>query len=351
MNTILKTLLFEWEERELPSIIEREKNLKKYLNLSVPKNINIFITGSSSKMSSKEIPTELRGRSLEEKISPLSFSEFLNFEKINIDFEKIEYLEDEKVKILSALNEYLMWGGLPEIVLSETAQKREIIQEYYKTVIRKDISERSGIKNEENLKALLLLLLNSTSYSISKLYNTLKSINYKIGKATLQKYLSSIENSFFLNNNFIFSYKIKNSLQYPRKNYFIDNGFVRSLSTKFSNNYSRLYENLVFIELQRRIDSDTEINYWKDELNKNEVDFVIRKNTEIVRLIQVCYDILDSDTKEREIKGIIKASKKLNCNNLLIINNELEKEEVISGKSVKFIPLWKWLVQDKLQEV
>ncbi len=306
--------------------------------------IKIFVTGSSSKMSSREIPTELRGRCLEIKVSPLSFKEFLKFKSIKINFEAASYSENEKAKVSKALEEYLLYGGMPEVVLTSAERKIEILQGYYRTVIRRDISQRFKIKNEEGLKALLLLILNSTSYSITKLYNTLKSLNYKIGKTTLLNYLSYIENSYFMESVFIFSYKIKDQLQYPRKIYFIDNGFITALSTKFSKDFGRLYENLVFQELKRRADYQTEIFYWKNRAGR-EVDFVLREQSKITRLIQVCYDINDPVTRDREIKALLMASKELKCDDLMIINQDIDRAEKIKMKEIKFIPLWRWLME------
>lgn len=307
-------------------------------------NMRIFVSGSSSRMSEEEIPTELRGRFLEIKIFPLSFKEFLKFKKLSFDFKILDYSEKEKPLILKALAEYLTYGGLPEIVLTEENKKFELAQSYYSTVIKRDIVERYKIKNEESLKALLKLFLDSKEYSISKSYNNLKSLGYEIGKSTLQKYISYIENSYFTFSLPIFSYKIKDQMQYPKKIYFIDNSFINSISTKFLNNFGKLYENTVAVELKRR---KKECYYWKN-IEKEEVDFVIKNDTKINQLIQVCYDITDPDTKKREIRALLKASKGLKCNNLLIINQSYSGEENLEWfgikRKVKFIPLWKWLL-------
>ena len=307
-------------------------------------DIKIFVSGSSSRMSEKEIPTELRGRFLEIKIFPLSFLEFLKFKKLDFDFKILDYSEKERPLILKALSEYIIFGGLPEIVLIDENKKFELAQSYYSTVIKRDIVERYKIKNEESLKALIKLLLNSKEYSISKSYNTLKSLGYEIGKSTLQKYISYIESSYFAFNISIFSYKIKDQMQYPKKIYFVDNSFINSISTKFSNDFGRLYENIVAIELRRK---RKECYYWKNT-EKEEVDFILKNNSKIEQLIQVCYDISEPDTKRREIRALLKASKDLKCKNLLIINqNYFGEEEVewfgINGK-INFIPLWKWLL-------
>ena len=308
-------------------------------------DLRIFVSGSSSRMSEEEIPTELRGRFLEIKIFPLSFTEFLKFKRLSFDFKLLDYSEKEKPLILKALTEYIKYGGLPEIVLIDENKKFELAQSYYATVIKRDIVERYKVKNEESLKALLKLLLDSKEYSISKTYHTLKSLGYDVGKSTVQKYISYIENSYFAFSVPIFSYKIKDQMQYPQKIYFIDNVFINSISTRFSDNMGRLYENMVAVELKRR---KKENYYWKNT-EKEEVDFVIRAGTAVKQLIQVCYDISDQDTKKRELRSLLKASKDLKCDNLLIINENHSGVEEVEWfglkRSVKFIPLWKWLLE------
>lgn len=308
-------------------------------------DMRIFVSGSSSRMSEEEIPTELRGRFLEVKVFPLSFREFLKFKKLDFDFRILDYSEKEKPLILKALTEYLIYGGLPEVTLIDENKKFELAQSYYSTVIKRDIVERYNVKNEGSLKALLKLLLDSKEYSVSKSYNNLKSLGYEIGKSTLQKYISYIENSYFAFSLPIFSYKIKDQIQYPKKVYFIDNVFINSISTKFLNNFARLYENIVAIELKRR---KRECYYWKNR-EKEEVDFIIKDDIRISQLIQVCYDITDPDTKKREIRALLRASKDLKCNNLLIINRDYFGEENLEWfeikRKIKYIPLWKWLLE------
>lgn len=308
--------------------------------------IRIFVTGSSSKMSSKEIPTELRGRFIELKVFPLSFEEYLRFKNAAADLKMASRSENEKAKIIKAFSKYLEFGGMPEVVLADDARKIDIIHNYYNTLIRRDIIERFKIRNEESLKALLSLLLNSTSYSISKLYNTLKSLNFEVGKGTIQSYLSYIENSYFLYSLPLFSFKIKDQMQYPRKIYIIDNGFITAISSKFSKNLGRLHENLIFLELKRRLAGEPkqEIYYWRNQ-QKEEVDFVIKDGLKVKQLIQACYDITDYDTKKREIKALVKASKELRCNNLVVITEDKEGQEKAGNKKIKYAPLWKWLLE------
>jgi len=305
-------------------------------------DIALFVTGSSSKVSSHEIPTELRGRCLEVKVFPLSFTEFLAFKEIPIDCQSAQYSENERATVVKALEEFLYYGGMPEVVLAPEEKKIEILQQYYSTVVSKDISERFRIRNDDALKALLRLLINSNRYSISKIYNSLKSMGYAVGKTSLANYIGYIESSYFLISIPVISPKIKEQMQCPRQCYLIDNGFISALSTRFAKNYGRLFENAVALELMRRADFDTTIYYWKDRFGK-EVDFVIKVGTEVRQLIQVCYEISHPDTKERETSAILRASLELKCDNLLVITGDSEGTEEVHNKTIQFIPLWKWL--------
>jgi predicted AAA+ superfamily ATPase len=308
-------------------------------------DLKMFVTGSSSKVSSREIPTELRGRCLEVEVFPLSFKEFLRFKNTKIGLKAVQYSDNESRKLARMLDEYILHGGMPEVVLAAKEKKSEILQQYYGTVVRRDIIERFKVKNEEGLKAMLRLLLNSTQYSVSRMYDTLKSLNYEIGKTTLLNYLNYVESSYFIHSLPIFSPKVKDQLQYARKVYFIDHGFINTLSTRFSKNIGRIYENIVAIELLRRFSKkDVELYYWKDRRGK-EVDFVVKDGTKIGELIQVCYDIKHYDTKKREINALQRASEELKCKRLLVITGDYEGTEEFRNKRITFVPLWKWLLR------
>jgi hypothetical protein len=307
-------------------------------------DMQIVVTGSSSKVSSREIPTELRGRCLEIRVYPLSFKEYLSFKGIQIDVNAAQYSENERAKIAKPLEDYLYYGGMPEVVLAPEEKKIELLQQYYQTVVSKDIAERYRIRNDEALRALLRLMVNSTQYSISKTYNSLKSMGHAVGKTSLARYIGYIESSYFLISIPVLSPKIKEQMQCPRKAYLIDNGFITALSTRFSKNMGRLYENAVAIELLRRSGHDTEVHYWKDRFGK-EVDFVVRNGNTVQQLIQVCYDIEHPDTKAREINALLRASEELRCDDLMIITGGYEGEEAVKGNMIKFVPLWKYLIE------
>ncbi|PIR61547.1 MAG: AAA family ATPase [Candidatus Pacebacteria bacterium CG_4_10_14_0_8_um_filter_43_12] len=277
--------------------------------------IQLFITGSSSKMSSAELPTELRGRAWEVKVIPLSFVEFLRFKQTSIDFEKVVYVKDELARFQFLFDEYLTYGALPAVVLTAVEKKQELLQSYFQTVVQRDIAERYKIGNDIALKTLLKLLLNSSYITISKLHNNLKSMNIPVGKSTIQNYLSYIESSYFMDELYIHNPAVINQLQVPRKVYFVDTGFMTALSTKFSKNTERLFENVMFRKLAQENET---VHYYKDDKG-NEVDFVILSEGRATALYQVCANLIDEETQKREVRSLIKAGATLNCQNLNLV--------------------------------
>ncbi|MCJ7739895.1 ATP-binding protein, partial [Candidatus Microgenomates bacterium] len=267
----------------------------------------IFVTGSSSKMGSQELPTELRGRSWEIKVNPLSWNEYLRF-------KQIQKKQDSNL-LKFTFDEYLLWGGLPEVVLSPDDKKHEILQNYFDVMLKRDIMERYFVRKEELLKTILRLLVNSTAISVSRIYNQLKSLGINLGKDTIIKYLSYIQSSYFTGFLYYYSPKMINQLLYPRKIYLVDNGFITALSTKFSKNFGRLFENWMYGVLKT---ANTDIYYSKNRLGK-EVDFITMKEGTTQALYQVCYDMTDFETRKREIDNLISFGQKLNCRNLNIV--------------------------------
>ena len=307
-------------------------------------NIQLIITGSSSKLSSKEIPTELRGRCMNIELLPLSFPEFLKFKGTGIDVKSLQYSDSEKNRVLKILEEYLRYGGMPETVNYDTRKKAETAREYIKLIVSRDIVERYKIRKRQSVDVLINLLLNSTYFTYSKLYSSLRG-EYEIGKGSIIRYMEYIRTSYLIFETQQIYQKIKPMFKSPRKIYFIDNSFITFLSLKFSENFGRLMENLVAIELQRRKSQSPLLDfyYWKDYQGK-EVDFVLKEDSQIKELIQVCYDIKDFETKERELKALVKASRELRCDNLRVITWDYEAKEEVRGKTIKFMPLWEWLL-------
>ncbi|MGB7295576.1 MAG: ATP-binding protein [Candidatus Aminicenantales bacterium] len=310
------------------------------------KKCRIFLTGSSSKLMSREIATQLRGRTTRYEVFPFSFREILSAKGIQLK-KDIAY-SMERFSIKNYLDEYLTMGGFPEIVLEESQDLRmRILKEYLETMFFRDLVERHRIRNQPLLRELMKFLATNTAniFSANAYFKWTKN-TYPLTKRTLLNYIGYLEDTglFFLVRKFSFS--LKEQTLRPRKCYIIDNGLRTAYGFKFSEDKGKNLENAVFIELLHRKATNplAEIFYWQDH-KKREVDFVVRQGRDVRELIQVCDRIDDFRVKEREIRALTGASEELRCDNLSVITFDYEKEETISGKKVVFKPLWKWLIE------
>lgn len=298
--------------------------------------LNIIITSSRKSLIIPNKP--LRGRLLSYEFYPLSFKEFLKFKNINIEKTTAGIGKIEK-----ALEEYIIYGGFPEAVLLEDKiDKIRLINSYFKGIIGLDIAEIS--KESINIvETFGRYIIDSTYFSASKCLNYFKTLGYKIGKQTildLEKYSQLSYLFFFIQ---IFSRNIKDRNQYPRKAYLGDTSFMNAISGK--KDMGKLFENVVLLKLKRKLPQNQEINYWKKP-NGAECDFVIREGLDIKKLIQVVYEIKDEKTRKREINGIMECAKEFGLDEGLIITKDYEGMEKIQNKKIKYIPLWKWLLEN-----
>lgn len=309
------------------------------------KKFHIFLTGSSSKLLSKEISTHLRGRAINFEVLPFSFKEILSVK--GIELEKNIIYSQKRFSIRKHLKDYLEIGGFPEIVLEKNSTlKIRILKEYMETMFFRDLVERYRIKNQSLIRELIKYLTTNIAslFSLNAFYKWIKQ-SYPVTKRTLINYIAFLEDIglFFLIRKF--SYSLKEQVQTPRKCYIVDNGFRHAYGFRFSEDKGKVLENVVFLELRHRQIKNPlmSIFYWQD-YKKREVDFVIMEGKNITTLIQVCANTDDFKTKGRELKSLVKAGNELKCRDLLVITLDYDKKEIIEGKNIIFKPLWKWLI-------
>jgi hypothetical protein len=288
---------------------------------------------------SQEIATSLRGRTLDYLILPFSFKECLSLKDINYQ----KYLSsEEKAKILNIFSNYFSWGGYPEILLY-ARERKKIINEIIEVTIFRDLMERYNLRNLKVIKLMFNYLVQGRAFSIHKFYNYLKSLNIKVSKNSLYNYLEYFNDAYIFFPLRRFSWSLKNIEQSIPKIYSVDNGLIEAIVAE--NKGSKL-ENLVFLSLLRKeLKPNKEIFYYLSS-NSEEVDFVIKKGKKIMALIQASFSLSNYQTKEREVKALIKASQELNCSNLVIITYNEEGEEIIKDKKINYIPAWKWLLEE-----
>jgi predicted AAA+ superfamily ATPase len=298
-------------------------------------NLQVYVSGSSSKLLSKEIATSLRGRTITYYVYPFSFREYLRAK----GFKTETYLSSsQKAFLLNFLDKFLN-GSYPEAVFFED-EKEKILREIMDVTIYRDVVERFKVKNIKVLKLLLKNLIASTYFSVHGFYKYLKSVGIKVSKNTLYSYVDNFIDAMVLFTLKSYSESYKKKEQTVPKPYFVDNGLlvVNGIESK-----GRLMENAVFMELIRRnFSTDNSLFYFDSQ---KEVDFVLKEEGKIARLIQVCYDIDDFKTKERELSALAKAGDELKCNDMVVITYDYENAEDYKGREIKFVPLWKWLIE------
>ncbi len=298
---------------------------------------NIYITGSNSKLLSSEIATSLRGRTLSYEVYPLSFSEYLMFENIEIDL----YSSKSLAYIRNAEAKFLKDGAFPEILFLEEQYANKTLQEYFNVLLYKDLSERYNITNTISLKFFLKRIISSTTkqISINKIYNELKSSGIKIGKNTLYEFLEYVQNIYLAFTLQRYDNSLVNKELGERKIYTVDIGLNNAVEFRFSDNIGKSLENAVFLELKRK---GKQLFYYRD--TSSECDFIVQEANKIVKAIQVTYDMSDEEASKREIKGLLSACKKLNLSNGYIITYDREDEIIEDEISITLTPFYKWVL-------
>ena len=298
------------------------------LGLSRKKNIDLYVTGSNSKMLSSDIVTEFRDKAINIHLQPLSFEEFFNY--------KGGYKTE-------AFEEYLRYGGMPLAVLKNSEQeKKEYLTRLFETTYFKDILEHNNLNKSESLDELCTILSSECGHLINadKIANTYESNKKEnIDKATVSKYINFFVDAFILNPVERYDLKGKNRIGALRKYYFTDNG-LRNARLNFSSlDEGQMLENLVYNEL---IYNGYMVNvgvYDKVEKNKNgvsvkksyEIDFLATKNNRMY-YIQVANDISDEETKNREIKPYI--SLKDQIQKIIVVNKSLSEMKDSNGFTI-----------------
>lgn len=287
-----------------------------YVRGKLDQGYQVVVTGSNASLLSRELGTKLTGRHISRELFPFSFLEFC------------EFLDKEKNA--AAVADYLHLGGFPQYL---QFNEDEILNALINDILYRDIIVRFGIRDERSMKRLLLFLAGNVGNLItaSKLKQSLEVKS----TATVQEYLSHLEQAYVISLLPKFSYSYKTQLANPRKAYFIDNGLQRVISPSFTQDQGRKLENAVFWALRREF---SELYYYNE--NNKECDFVVCKNSSPVQLIQVCWQ-LSAENIARERDGLIDAMNFFHFEQGTIITFDQEDKMIVDGKIIDVIPFWK----------
>ena len=287
------------------------------LGLSRETNIDLYVTGSNSRMLSSDIITQFRDKATNIAMGPLSFKEFYEY---------------AGVAATEAIYEYMQYGGMPLAVLKEEAEKKSYLTELFETVYFKDIVEHNQLRKSESLDELCNVISSSTGSLLNaeKIANTYKSVKKeKINKQTVEKYIGYFKDSFLIREATRYDLKGRSEIGALRKYYFVDTG-LRNARLNFAYpDEGQMLENIVYNELLYdgysvnvgAFESIEKDRAGKSVRKSNQVDFYATRGNRRY-YIQVCADISDAETRKREIRPYI------------LLNDEITKIIVIN-KPVK----------------
>lgn len=302
-------------------------------------NCEVYITGSSARMLSREIASQMRGRALSWEMFPFSFREFLDSREID---SAGPLSSKKRLTIQKAFEGYWQSGGFPEVTELDRMLRIRIHQEYWGAMLFRDLIERHGISHPKAVTDLAHWLVDNTAslYSVNSLTGYLKSLGHKAPKPAVSDYLDWFEDAYVLFTVRIFDASLKRANVNPKKIYCVDHGLVTSVSSGILINSGHLLENLVFAALRR---TTPDIFYYRTKSGQ-EVDFVCRRRDGSRMLVQVCESMVDPQTKKREVSALTDAMSELGLRHgTIVTRGETDRISVDAG-TIEVTPAWRFLL-------
>ncbi|MFA6498517.1 MAG: ATP-binding protein [Desulfurivibrionaceae bacterium] len=299
----------------------------------------VYITGSSAHMLSREIATQMRGRALSWEMFPFSFKEFLDSQKIA---SAPPFSAKARLLVQKGFEDFWERGGFPEVADLDRRLRIKTHQEYFNAVLFRDLVERHDVSHPKAITDLAHRLVDNIAslYTVNSLTGYLKSMGHKAPKATVSEYLAWFEDAYFLFTVRIFDASLSRANANPKKVYCIDHSLVTSVSSGILVNSGHLLENLVFTAL-RRITPD--ICYVKTRSGR-EVDFIARLEDRSRMLVQVCESLADPQTRKRELAALAEAMAELKLATGIIVTRGEEGQVELEAGKVAIVPAWRFLL-------
>ncbi len=268
--------------------------------------IDLFLSGSSAKLLSREVATSMRGRAVEAVVYPFSFRETLRHHGREPQKPSGRTTKAERSSLEKDFLNYLGAGGFPEAQGLDSRDRQELLKGYVDVVLLRDVIERHAVSHPIALRWMVRQLLGNPagSFSVNKFYGDLKSQGIAVAKDTLHSYLGHLEDAFLVRVVSIATDSERRRRVNPRKVYPIDPGLIPIFDRSGKANLGHALETCVLLELDRR---GAEVSYVYTPEGR-EVDFLARYPSGREELIQVCASLDDPDTRERELRALIEAA-------------------------------------------
>ena len=303
--------------------------------------VQLCITGSSSKLLSSEVATQLRGRSLDMEVFPLSFGEFLEFNGIVKNIPEAPYSSRTAGILRNAMSRYLEEGGFPDVQGENLRIRNKLLQEYVNAVVLRDVIERHEISSVQALRYTLDYIIHNYARKISTraISGTLKAAGVPNNREYISDYLRYFADAYLIYPVSIRTDSVAVRRTNPDKYYMVDTGLVRAMTPKNDAEKGWLLENLVFMQLRR---GNNKIEYYVNKKG-SEVDFLVTDlDSKARRLIQVAWNMEKEETKDRELTAIRLAMDEIKVKNCTIVTWDTEG---VLEDGIKIEPVWKFCLE------
>ncbi|MFA5296293.1 MAG: ATP-binding protein [Methanoregulaceae archaeon] len=288
----------------------------------------VILTGSNAALLSGELATRLTGRYLQIELFPFSFREYLSLK--GVDHARLT--TGEKASLLNHFDYYLENGGFPEFLKTGD---NELLRRTYEDILFRDIVARFGIRDVKMFRQMARYLFSNFTKDAS--YHSLKNALGIKSAMSVRSYVQYLGEAYLVFELFNYSPSLKKQYAGTKKFYVADNGIRNAVSLRFSGDWRRMLENLVFLELRRR----GEVCYfWREKL---ECDFLIEKKGRLVAALQ-CSCTIGEENRKRELSGLSAAMDRWDIGTGTIITYNQEGEvQLPEGRTANLVPAWKWL--------
>lgn len=305
-------------------------------------SITLYLSGSSSRMLSKEIASILRGRTIVQEIFPFSFQEYLQFHGIPVPGRSTLSSKQQSV-LAHYAKEYLQYGGFPEAVAIDRSFFRNLLQGYIDSVIYRDVVERHKVTNAAAVRELLAFCIRNAAnpVSMNKVYQRFKSQGKTVSKNSLYTFMGYLEDAYCLFSVPLYSHSVTRQSVNPKKIYVADQGLITAYTVKPRFDEAARLENTVFCRLRRTTDS---IFYYLTRSGR-EVDFVTVGRDGTMQLYQVCVSFTNADTRQREINALSQAMEELSLAEAQIVTHDHREIIETPAGTIQCLPVWEWLLQ------
>ena len=303
------------------------------------RHARVIVTGSSSKLMSREYATLLTGRHVDLEVYTLNLTEALLFKGYKL-YSRLDVYK-HRAAVENTLKELLEHGGFPEAILSQDHVKPRLIQSYLRDILMKDIAARHRIRDTRLLETLAYTLLATPSTVISS-RRLAKTLNAP--QMTLERYISHLEEARLITLLKKVDTSARRIERSQRKIYIADNGIHTHATHSIDEPRGKLLENTVFLHLARNHPPNHQLYYYRDPYH-GEVDFVLVRKGRIKAAIQATLELRYEDNEQyrREIRPLLHLHEKARPEELIIVTLAQE-DEIKHGKAtIKVVPAWKYL--------